>query len=175
MKQDSFSVYIPSPSGDPLNPTITPVPIDGNANPIWDGFTEPTLSVLQSAYTANIDNIVIIPDPIPQPPLPPQPDWDGLLNHILGGALYSIYERLTQGSFVDPATATLPQIANANNIAVAAGKLDQSVQVTKVEGAVAASFQLLIGTSDYRFTNDERTLWNATVDDLNFTSLMYLP
>ena len=77
--------------------------------------------------------------------------------------------------FLNPATATIQQIGNANNIAVAAGKLDQAVAVTRIESAVAASFQLLIGTSDYRFTQAEKDLWIIKAAELNFTSLVHLP
>jgi hypothetical protein len=112
-------------------------------------------------------------------PIEPSPvilvaDWAALQNLILGGALYDIYIRLTAASFAAP-DSTLAQIINANNIAVASGKLDQAVTVTKNESAVYASFQLLIGTSDYRFTNDEKTLWNSLTDSLNFSNLVHLP
>jgi hypothetical protein len=102
------------------------------------------------------------------------PDWDGLINVILGGVLLPMYLRLTEAAFVNPATATLQDIANANNIAVALGKIDQAVQVTRIERAVASSFNLLLTTSNYTFTADEKTLWNTQVFQLNFSSTMLL-
>ena len=102
------------------------------------------------------------------------PDWDLLCQYILGGVLNGIYNRLTEACFLNPTTTTLQQLVNANNIAVAAGKLDQAVGVTRVEGAVAASFNLIVSTSDYRFTQVEKDLWNAKVTELNFTSLMQI-
>lgn len=114
-------------------------------------------------------------EPVPPSPISPLADWQGLITHILGGALYPIYQRLTQASFVDPATATNEELGNAQNISVAAGKLDQAVQITRIEAAVAASFDLLVTTSDYRFTVEEKALWDSTVDALNFSSLMHLP
>lgn len=134
------------------------------------GAAENILPSLQALYDAG--QYQVLPDPAP---MPPQPDWDGLLSAILGGDLFSIYARLTSASFIDPAIATDALLANANNIAVASGKLDQAVQVTKVEGAVAASFQMLIASSDYRFTAEEKTLWDATVAALNFSQAMFLP
>ena len=112
--------------------------------------------------------------PIVPSPIVPVANWEALCNEILGGSLNGIYTRLTEACFLNPATATIQQIANANNIAVAAGKLDQAVAVTCVEGAVAASFQLVVNTSDYRFTQVEKDLWNAEVIRLNFTPLMQI-
>ena len=114
-------------------------------------------------------------EPVPPSPVAPVADWSGLLSAILGGDLFSIYARLTSASFIDPAIATDALLANANNIAVASGKLDQAVQVTKVEAAVAASFQILIASSNYRFTAEEKALWDATVTALNFSQAMFLP
>lgn len=112
--------------------------------------------------------------PSPAPTVPSTPDWDGLINVILGGSLLPMYLRLTEAAFVNPASATLQDIANANNIAVALGKIDQAVQVTKIELAVAASFNLLTTTSNYVFTPEEKTLWNTQVSQLNFSSAMQL-
>lgn len=168
MRRNSTTIFIES-----LN-SITAVPWRNNA-PDFAGIAEPTLSILQAAWQAFVasgDELVVIPDPMPTPP---QPDWDGLLNAILGGDLFAIYSRLTTANFINPAVATSQAIANANNIAVASGKLDQAVQVTKVEGAVQAAFQMLVTTSDYRFTAEEKALWDGTVADLNFSSAMYLP
>lgn len=172
MKRNSTTIFIESPSGDLANPCITPVPWAGNA-PNWDGITEPTLSVLKAVWERDKNSIVVIPDPVPQP-IVAAADWVTLCEQILGGALNGVYTRLTTACFLDPATATLQQLANANNIAVAAGKLDQAVAVTCEEGAVAASLQMLVTTSDYRFTQAEKDLWNATASALNFSALMQI-
>lgn len=107
-------------------------------------------------------------------PIPFEPDWDGLIQQTLGGVLAPLYNRLTLASFVNPDTASLPEIANANNIAVAAGKLDQAVATTRVEGSVTASIQLLLSTSDYVFTQAEKDLWNSTIAELGFSDLVKL-
>lgn len=135
-------------------------------------YQEPTLSVLQAAFDSN-DYVEVVD--IISIPILVQPNWESLTNEILGGALTDIYTRLTQACFVNPTTATIAQIANANNIAVAAGKLDQAVAVTRIEEATASSFQLLINTSDYRFNQAEKNLWDTKVAELNFSSLIYLP
>lgn len=119
-------------------------------------------------------------EPIEPSPVIPVADWAALTNHILNGALYGIYARLTSAQSVSYDPLLTPEengaiIANANNIAVAAGKLDQAVAVTRVESAVAASFQSLITTSTYRFTQEEKDLWNSLVESLNFSPLVYLP
>ncbi len=175
MQRNSTTIFIPSPSGNPDAPCITPVPWVNNV-PNFSAFTEPTLSILQSAYEANQNDIEVILDPVSIS----FPDWQALTDHILGGALYPIYERLTAAQFVAYNPLLTPEengtiLANANNIAVAAGKLDQSVQVTRIEGAVFASFQLLVTTSNYTFTQEEKDLWNPLVTSLNFSPLVYLP
>ncbi len=119
-------------------------------------------------------------EPVDPSPIEPVADWQALTDHILGGALYDIYARLTAAQFVVYNPLLTPEengaiIANANNIAVAAGKLDQAVAVTRVESAVAASFQLLTTTSNYTFTQEEKDLWNPLVASLNFSPLVYLP
>lgn len=112
--------------------------------------------------------------PVEPSPIIPVADWESLIMHILGGTLYPMYARLTTSNFVDALTATQQQIAEANNIAVASGKIDQAVQVTRVESAVQAAFQLLYQTSSYRFTTEEINLWNQVTSDLNFTSTIQL-
>lgn len=142
-----------------------------DATPITDTeYLEYVLINAANSYSAQYSGS----EPVPPSPVEPIADWTALQTSILGGALYPIYARLTAASFTTP-DATLAQIANANNIAVAAGKLDQAVAVTRVEAAVAASFQLLITTSNYTFTQEEKDIWNPLVESLNFSELMYLP
>ena len=155
-----------------LNNITTWLPRLNNA-PDLSPLSEPTKGIYQAALTEWLANGNIIPVPI-APPTVPQPDWVELNNVCLGGALNGMYNRLTEACFVNPATATLAQLGNANNIAVAKGLLDQSVAVTKVEGAVAASVNLLLTTSSYVFTGDEKALWNSTLASLNFSSLVFL-
>jgi hypothetical protein len=172
MKRSSTTLFLECPN------TVLPVPWTGIENVvsnIQSAYQSPTKEVAIAswqAFVASGDELEVIADP---EPMPPQPDWDGLLSAILGGDLFSIYARLTSASFIDPAIATDALLANANNIAVASGKLDQAVQVTKVEAAVAASFQMLIASSNYRFTAEEKSLWDATVTALNFSQAMFLP
>lgn len=112
--------------------------------------------------------------PIDPSPIIPVADWNRLVMHILGGVLYPMYARLTAANFVDPITANQIQIAEANNIAVASGKIDQAVQVTKVEAAVQSAFQLLYQTSTYRFTPEEVDLWNKVTTELSFSDVIKL-
>lgn len=58
MKRNSTTIFIESEN------CTTPVFWDGL--PIWNNFTEPTLSVLKAAYERDKNNIVIVPDPVPQ-------------------------------------------------------------------------------------------------------------
>jgi hypothetical protein len=71
MNRNSTTIYIETPSGDPLKPCITPIPWVNNA-PDFSGVTEPTLSVLRNTYWKH--DIVVIPDPIPTPPQPREVD-----------------------------------------------------------------------------------------------------
>ena len=167
MKRNSNTLFLES-----LN-AITPVLWVNNA-PDFTRFTEPTLSILESAWQAFLssgDDLEVVPDPIPATP---DPDWDQLLRQLLSGELYPIYARLTAASFVNPATATLQEISNVNNIAFAATKLDQAVQVTKNEDAVAAAINLLLTGSNYSFTAEEKTLWNTIITNLGFSAVMQL-
>lgn len=68
MKRNSTTIWIPSPSGDPANPTITPVPWDNVLKqPVWGNsdITFESLAIVQAAYEANKGNISVVPDPDP--------------------------------------------------------------------------------------------------------------
>ena len=73
MKRNSITIFIESESGNPANPCITPIHWVSNA-PNFTGITEPTLSVLKDAYELDKNNIVVIPNPIPQLPPPREID-----------------------------------------------------------------------------------------------------
>jgi hypothetical protein len=116
----------------------------------------------------NPSGVASIPDGF----ITPQPDWDGLNNAVLSGALFPIYERLNIACLVNPATATLPEIANAQNVSTAVARIVTAVQVTRIEGALAAALSML-GYSSFEFTQEEKNLWNSTVGSLGFSSLVY--
>ena len=144
-----------------------------NGVPDFSGLSEPYRTSAEDDYRAWIADGNVLP--VPEPVIPtPIKDWDNLNNAVLGGSLNPFYNRLTEASFVNPATVTLAQIGEANNIAVAAGKIDQSVAYTRIEEAVAASFNLLNATSSYKFTAEEIATWNATVTALGFSPVMFL-
>jgi len=167
MKRTSNTLFLES------HGSVTPLPWVNN-QPVFDGFAEPTLSVLRLTWQEFLTSgkqLEIIPDPAP---ITNPPGWDGLLRAILNGALYPLYARLTAASFADPTTATPESNANTSNIAAASGKLNQAVQVTQHESAVAAAMNLLLTTSNYSFTAEEKTLWNATIASLGFSAVMEL-
>jgi hypothetical protein len=107
MKRNSTTIYIESPSGDPNAPCITPIPWLNNA-PDFNGITEPTLSVLRASYERNKDNIIVIPDPVPQPVIP-QPDPKGFYEKLIGvtgdNSLFQVYQSISQTA-LDPTTET---------------------------------------------------------------------
>lgn len=164
MNRNSFTIWIESPNA------VTPVPWVNGA-PDFSGFTDPTLSVLQAAYEANKDNIVVIPDPIPDPPVI-TPDWDALNASLLSGVLAPIYRRINAACYVDPATATLEQTANASNISIALAITMSALQVVRNEDALAAAISQL-AYSDFEFTEAEKTLWNTTVNELGFSEIVW--
>lgn len=178
MKRNSTTIFFPVLGFENILPWISELNANRvNGSPDFSSYSNTSRSIREQAWAdflSSAEELQIVPDPeIVVPEV--LPDWDGLTNHILGGDLFAIYTRLTEACFLNPATANSQQIANANNIAVASGKLDQAVAVTRVEGAVAASFQLLVNTSDYRFTVEEKGLWQSVVDTLNFSPMVYLP
>ena len=163
MNRTSTTIWIESPNA------ITPVPwVDGA--PDFSGFTDPTLSVLQAAYEANKDNIVVIPDPIPDPPVI-TPDWDAFNASLLNGVLAPIYRRINAACYVDPATATLAQTANASNISIALAIIMSALQIVRNEDALAAAVLQL--ASNFEFTEAEKALWNTTVNELGFSEIVW--
>jgi hypothetical protein len=87
MKRDSTTIWIESQNA------LTALPWVNNA-PDFTGITDPTLSVLKSAYEADKGNILIIPDVIPAPAT--APDWEGFKNHL---DTANIYEQMLAVDF----------------------------------------------------------------------------
>jgi hypothetical protein len=104
-------------------------------------------------------------EPVPPSPVEPVADWEALKNRALGGDLYPIFQRLTLASLA----------TDANTISTARGDITDAILTVKVEAALASGFQLLTQVGGYVFTTEEKALWKAAVDELNFTSLVYLP
>jgi hypothetical protein len=160
MQRNSTTIFIQTPSGDFANPCITPVPWVNNA-PDFTGIAEPTLSVLKAAYERDKNSIEIIPSSVPVPLMVP-PDWEGLTNQCLGGALHSLFQRLTIAAFGD------------NGISTARGDITDAILTVRIEAALQSALSNLVTYTAYRFTNDEKILWNSTVASLNFSSAVYL-
>ncbi len=139
---------------------------------------EPTRNSIRSAWEEWADGKDLAfelrdrPD-LAATPQPLAPNWQKLQDQLLGGALFTLYQRITASSFVDPTTATLASIANANNISTASGKISDSITNTtvRIEAALASGIQLL-KLSGYVFTPEEIALWNSAVRALNFSSLV---
>lgn len=129
----------------------------------------PLQDYLQQKYENN--EYVLIPDPIPDPPVI-TPDWDALSASLLNGVLSLIYQRINAACYVDPATATLEQTANASNISIALAITMSALQVVRNEDALAAAISQL-AYSDFEFTEAEKTLWNTTVNELGFSEIVW--
>lgn len=77
MERNSTTLYLESPG------SITPVPWVNNA-PVFDNFTDPTLSVLQKAwanFVASGQQLEVISDSEPSIP-EVRPDWQGFMNGV---------------------------------------------------------------------------------------------
>jgi hypothetical protein len=77
MKRNSLYVYVESFG------TTTPVPVDSEGNPVWDGYSGRTLQVLQDAYGRDKDNLVVISDPELQTVIT-EPNPMGFRNRLYG-------------------------------------------------------------------------------------------
>ena len=86
-------------SGNPEYPCVTHIPWNGL--PVWDSFTEPTLSVLKAAYERDKSNIVVIPNPAPQVQV----------REIDARRLRLALSQLSKLSMVESAIATLGEAA----------------------------------------------------------------
>jgi hypothetical protein len=162
MKRDSTTIYIKTNSGDIESPYITPVPWDlVNSIPLLDNYPEPTKSVLWQAFKEQENNIVVIPDPVPQLVIT-EPNWDALNTAILEGTLNPMYTRLFSAAFGDLA------------VNAAFTVLIPSIQSTRIEATVASAFTALNTYTSYRFFDNEVVVWNKTVDLLGFSELMHL-
>lgn len=95
----------------------------------------------------------------------PEPDWEGLKNRALGGELYPIFHRLTLASLAP----------DANTISTARGDITDAILIVKIEAALVSGLQLLTQIGGYQFTQEEKDLWKTVVDELGFSSLVYLP
>lgn len=132
--------------------------VDGS--PIWSGFDSSVIAQLQSAYDS--DNYQLIPASEPQAL---SPNWEELKNRALAGDLYPIFQRLTIASLAP----------DANTISTARGDITGAILTVKIEAALASGFNLLTQIGGYVFTQEEKDMWKSAVDELNFSSLIYLP
>jgi hypothetical protein len=103
--------------------------------------------------------------PVPPSPIAPVADWQTLQNRILGGDLYFIFKRLTEASLAP----------NANTISTARGDITDAIITVRIEAALASGLQLLTQVGGYVFSPEEKALWQSAVDELHFSSLVYLP
>ena len=152
MKRNSTTIYLVTYG------TTTPLPWLDNA-PDFTGITEPTLSVLQAAWEQGKDVIEIIPDPVITQTI--EPDWDGLKNMVLGGELYPLFTRVTI------------EAANSNAINLARNDINLAVTVIRIEAALASGLSLL-QQFGFVFTQEEKQLWNTTLEELGFSEIVAL-
>ena len=99
MKRNSTTLFLKSPGA------TTPLPWVDNA-PDFTGFTEPTLSVLQAAWSAFLESgepLEIVPDPVISEPVP-EPLWEDFLqpfyNPAHSGSPFDIIETKVQQAWL---------------------------------------------------------------------------
>lgn len=146
----------------------------------WDSITyPPTRQAIRTAWETwaegkdLADELRDRPDLEPAP-LPREADWDGLGVAVLAGVLTPLYNKITLASFGTGEDNSIVKLRNVNNIAVAAGKIDQAARVEKLEPALAASLWLLFSTSDFKLSQEEKDLWNKTTQTLGFSEVIRL-
>lgn len=122
--------------------------------PDFTGISEPTLSILKAAWEEGKNNIQIISDPEPIPEIK-NPDWDGLAISALSGDLLPVFTRLTS------------EAINSNAISLARNDINLAVTVLRNENALAASIKLL-QQFEFVFSQEEKQLWNSTLQKLGF-------
>jgi hypothetical protein len=97
MKRNSTTVFISSPNA------TTPIPWVSNA-PDFTGITEPTLSVLRTAYESQKGSIEVIPDPVPFVETL-KPNWQGALDDMdlppIGNGLFAVGLMADRNLFLD--------------------------------------------------------------------------
>jgi hypothetical protein len=104
-------------------------------------------------------------EPVSPSPVTPVADWETLKNRALGGDLYPIFERLRDAALG----------SDANTISTARGDITDAILSVKIEAALAGGLQLLTQVGGYVFTDEEKDAWKTAVDELHFSSLVYLP
>lgn len=153
LKRDSSNIYIA------VFDVTTPILWDG-IEPNFTGIEEPTLSILQSVWEAEKNNIEIIPDPELIPTII-NPDWDGLTAKVLGGDLFTLFSRVTAESF------------NSLPIFVASTHINLAVLNVRIEQSLAAGLGMLT-SSGFAFTQEEKQLWNNALQELGFSAIAKL-
>ncbi|MBD2150024.1 hypothetical protein H6F44_07795, partial [Pseudanabaena sp. FACHB-1277] len=96
-----------------------------------------------------------IPD-LPHPSLPS--DWDKLLNRLLTGDLYPLFQSITNAAFSNPI------------LLVARNDLYGAISNSKISdrlGALRAGLDMLLA-SGYEMSPENKNLWNQAIAELNF-------
>lgn len=69
----------------------TPISLNASGTPIWSGISEPTLSILQSAY--NRGDYTVLPDPEPPEPVA---EWQGFMDELHATGLFETMRQLDE-------------------------------------------------------------------------------
>lgn len=102
---------------------------------------------------------------IPDSPPAAQPDWEGLLNRLISGDLYSLFRSITNTAFSNPML-----LVARNDIY---GVLSNPLISDRIS-ALKAGLDML-AASGYAISDSDRTLWNQAIAELNFPDEVVLP
>lgn len=113
-----------------------------------------------------------------------EPDWEQLSVRILTPdipsgsfpkSLFPIFDRVRDASFVNGTLITVDILKKTQDTSTALSLITSAVVTVRIEGALAKGLQDLVTKAKYQFTAQEKALWKAAVDELNFSPLVYLP
>jgi hypothetical protein len=152
-----------------------------NATPLTDTeYLEYVLNGAATSYAAQYSGS----EPVPPSPVEPVADWKALRDRALSPffpntltpnpeTLYPIFDRVRDASFASSFTSE--ELKRASDTSTALGFITDAILTVKDEGALYKGLLDLKEKAFYTFTVDEKALWQAAIDELNFTPLVYLP
>ncbi len=108
--------------------------------------------ILQEKYARN--EFSNAPDFSPIMP----PNWDGLLNRLLSGDLFPLFQTITLAAFSNPVL-----LMARNDIYGAISNPKISDRISALRAGLAMLLQ-----SGYQISDSDRALWNQAIAELNF-------
>lgn len=131
---------------------------DSEGVPDFSMLREPTLSLAMAAFDVGSFEI------IEAIPITLSPNWDGLLNRLLSGSLFPLFQAITLAAFSNPVIL----IARTDIY----GAISNPAISDRIS-ALRAGLDIL-QNSGYQISEADRALWNNAIADLNFPESLRL-